>query len=163
MKSSNAIFGAGLIIIGLVFLLENFGFIEFAFESVWPFFLIIGGVAFWAGYFTDRKNIGLIMPGTILTIYGGLFLYCSLYGWYHMETAWPLFMIGPGIGFFLMYLLGTREAGLLIPAGILTGIGILFAFRHAGYVRYWPALLIILGIIIVIRHRMEKKEKQYEG
>jgi len=157
MKTSDIIIGIGFIILGLIFLFENFGYIEFDFEEIWPLFVILGGCAFWVGYVKDRKNYGLIMPGTILFIYGLMFWYCSFEGWYYMGILWPGFLIGPGLGFFLMYLLGEKEKGLLIPATILTGIGILFLFRYSSVLRFWPVLLIILGIILIFKHKKESK------
>jgi hypothetical protein len=157
MRTSDFIIGIGLVILGLLFLFENFGYIEFDFGEIWPVFVVLGGVGFWLGFFKDRTNIGLLMPGTILVTYGLLFWYCSAQGWYHMQALWPFFLIGPGIGFFLMYLFGEREKGLLIPAGILTGLGILFMFRYWMYLRYWPVILIILGIVLIAKHMRAEK------
>jgi len=161
MKFSNIIIGIGLIILGLIFLSENFGYVEFDFGQIWPVFVILGGVGFWLGFLQDRKNYGLIMPATILTVYGLLFLYCSYDGWYNMQYLWPWFMIGPGIGFFFMYSFGEKDRGLLVPAGILSGIGLLFLFRHTGLLRYWPVILIIVGLVLILKHyRGENKKNE---
>jgi len=157
MKTSDIIIGIGLIILGLVFLFENFGYIEFDFEDVWPVFVLLGGVAFWTGFIKDRKNYGLVMPGTILIIYSLMFWYCTVEGWHYMSTIWPGFLIGPGLGFFLMYFLGEKEKGLLVPATILTAVGILFLFRYSGILRYWPALLIVIGIILILKSQFKSK------
>jgi hypothetical protein len=119
----------------------------------------LAGVGFWVGYFQDRKNYGLLMPGSILIVYGLLFLYCSIEGWYLMSYWWPVFILGPGIGFFMMYILGEREKGMLVPASILSGIAILFMVSHSGLWRYWPVALIIIGVIMIIRNRKGRSEK----
>ena len=103
MKMSDMVIGVGLVILGILFLSENFGYIAFDFQHVWPVFVLLAGVGFWVGYFQDRKNYGLLMPGSILIVYGFLFLYCSIEGWYLMSYWWPVFILGPGIGFFMMY------------------------------------------------------------
>ena len=66
MKTSDMVIGVGLIILGILFLFENFGYIAFDFADVWPVFVILAGVGFWIGYIQDKKNYGLVMPGTIL-------------------------------------------------------------------------------------------------
>jgi hypothetical protein len=158
MRTSDFIIGLGLVILGLLFLLENFGYIEFNFGDIWPVFVVLGGVGFWLGFLKDRKNFGLVMPGTILIAYGLLFWYCSVQGWYYMQDLWPVFLLGPGIGFFLMYFLGERERGLLVPGSILSGLGILFLFRYSMYLRYWPVLLIIFGAVLIFRHLIQEKK-----
>ncbi|TFH00910.1 MAG: hypothetical protein E4H13_06240 [Calditrichales bacterium] len=163
MKTSDMVVGVGLIILGILFMSENFGYLSFDFENVWPVFVLLGGIGFWIGFFQDRKNVGLLMPANILIIYGGMFLYCSLTGWEVMGTLWPLFLIGPGIGFFMMYLMGEREKGLLIPAGILAGIGLLFFLSHGGVMRYWPVILIGIGIYLVIKHYLKKQSSPPDG
>lgn len=160
MKSSNFIFGLGLILFGILLLFQNFGYIRINFSDIWPFFVILAGLGFWLGYLGNRENYGLIMPGTILIVYGLMFLYCAVEGWYTMQYVWPFFLIGPGIGFFLMYLLGKHDRDLLIPGTILTLLGLFFFMGRTGYFRYWPVLLIILGIIILIRHQISKTKKE---
>jgi hypothetical protein len=100
------------------------------------------------------------MPGTILIIYGLMFWYCAFLGWYQMSMIWPGFLIGPGIGFFLMYLIGEREKGLLVPASVLTGIGVLFLFRYSGVLRYWPVILIIIGLVLIFKRQIKPKDSE---
>jgi hypothetical protein len=159
MKTSDMIIGIGLVILGALFLSENIGYIEFDFQDIWPVFVLLAGIGFGIGYFQDKKNYGLLMPASILTIYGLLFFYCSIEGWYIMSTLWPVFILGPGIGFFMMYLLGGREKGLLVPASILTVLGILFIIGHSDFWRYWPLVLIIIGIILIVRYYSSTKVK----
>jgi hypothetical protein len=158
MKTSDMVIGVGLIILGILFLFENFGYIAFDFADVWPVFVIMAGAGFWIGFIQDKKNYGLVMPGTILIIYGLMFFYCSVEGWYYMTYLWPVFIIGPGIGFFMMYLLGQREKGMLVPASILTGLGLLFMLSKTGIMRYWPVILIIVGIVLIVRYQMKPKQ-----
>ena len=159
MKSSNFVLGIGLVLIGILFLFQNFGYVEINFREIWPFFVILGGLGFWLGFFGNRENSGLIMPGTILTTYGIMFLYCSYEGWFMMQIVWPFFLIGPGLGFFFMYLFGKHERDLLIPGSILTLLGFFFFLGKTGYFRFWPFLLIILGIVLLVKHQMAKSKE----
>ena len=79
MKTSDMIVGIGLVILGVLFLSENFGYIEFNFQNVWPAFVLLAGIGFIIGYLQDRKNYGLLMPASILTIYGLLFLLFKIF------------------------------------------------------------------------------------
>ncbi len=160
MKSSNFILGLGLILIGILLLFQNFGYIEINFREIWPFFVVLSGLGFWIGFWGNRENHGLIMPGTILTVYGFMFLYCATEDWSMMQVIWPFFLIGPGLGFFFMYLLGNRDRDLLIPGSILTLLGLFFFMGRTGYFRFWPVLLIILGIVLLIRHQITSKKEQ---
>lgn len=152
MKVSDFIIGLGLIILGAIFLFENFGYIEFDFQVMWPLLLILGGLSFWIGYFRSRQDYGLLMPGTILIVYGLMFWFCAIEGWWNLEYLWPGFMLAPGLGFVFMYLFGRKEKGLLIPAGILIGMSAIFAFRYTTVLRFWPVVLIGIGIYLIYKH-----------
>ncbi|MBN2424177.1 MAG: hypothetical protein JXR46_01510 [Calditrichaceae bacterium] len=160
MNNQKKALGLILIFLGIVFLLENLSIIEFDFLRVWPLFVILSGLGFWLGYLVNRQLITFIMPGTLLLIYGFLFFYCGIFGWDMMSYLWPVFLLGPGVGFFLIYLLGDKNKILLWPAGLLTVISFLFIFRYLEYLRYWPSLLIIGGIILIF---MKDRKVNTEG
>ena len=152
----NVVLGSIFVLIGLIFLSVNI--LDFNWVQLWPLFMLAGGVGFLVGYFANRRNYGLLMPATIMLIYGGLFLYCSMVDWNMMEYMWPTFILGPGLGLLMMYVGGRRESGLLIPASILIGLSSIFfvvfgPFQE--YARYWPVLLILAGLAMLLRRREE--------
>lgn len=79
----------------------------------------------------------LIMVGTLLFI--SKMFHIQLFS---MGRLWPVFVLIPGLCFELAYFSTRRSAGLLVPGGILTTIGLLFFFESitnwhfAGYT--WP-------------------------
>lgn len=154
-NKTSVVWGAFLILVGVVLLIGNF--CDLHMEELWPIFLIAGGIAFFVGYILNRNHYGLLMPGSILTVIGLLFQYCSLKGWYHMENLWPVFILAPAVGFIAMYYGGIREKGLLIPAGILSAIGLLFLFFSMDLGELWPVLLIVGGIILIGWDLVSKK------
>ena len=98
------------------------------------------------------------MPGTILIVYGLVFWYCSADDWYYMQYLWPFFLIGPGMGFYLMYFLAEKEKGLLIPASILVGMGLLFILKFSHILKYWSVILIGTGLYLIYKHiKSERK------
>ena len=152
--NKSVITGVVLIVIGVVFLLPNFTVLEL--RELWPVLMLAPGVLFFFGYAADRKSYGLLMPGAVLTTYGLLFLYCTTAGWHMLRDLWPFYLIGPGIGFFLMYYLGRKETGLLIPGSILTLLGAIFLLRSTEYVDLWPLVIIVAGLILIFKSRKIK-------
>lgn len=140
--------GILLIVLGIIFFLPNFTSIRM--QELWPFFILGLGVYFFILFFTDRNNFGVLMPASVLTVIGLLFFYCAMTGWEAMAALWPFFIIGPGIGFFLMYALGRKERGLLYPAFIVTGVGCIFLMGTAGFADFWPVILIIVGALMLL-------------
>ena len=143
--------GIALIVLGIVFLLPNFT--DLRARDLWPAFVLGPGIFFYVSYFADRSNYGLLMPATILTVIGVMFFYCIFEGWYMMRYIWPLFIVGPGLGFLLMHQFGKKEKGLLIPGGILTGVGVLFLIGSGASEYLLPVILIGVGILLLFQTR----------
>lgn len=162
-RGNNLIWGVFLIVMGIVFIVGNLS--RVGMEALWPVFPLAVGLAFWVGYFNDRKNFGLLMPGSILVVVSLLFFYCNFLGWWRMETLWPVFILAPAVGFLAIYFGGTKDQGLLVPAGILSLVGIIFLFVSYGFGDYWPVFLIIAGIILIVVQglpRGKREEKSSE-
>ncbi|HFE64031.1 MAG TPA: hypothetical protein ENK14_06385 [Caldithrix sp.] len=161
-ESRSLIWGILLIIVGLLFLGNNLDWFYLDWETMWPLLMIIGGVLFWIGWLANRKETGLLMPGTILLAYGLLFEYCVLFGWYWMDEYWPVFLLGPGLGFLFMYFLGNREKGLLIPAGVLIVLSLLFWSGRDLSRFLWPLLLVGIGVYLLLGVRRAKERNKVE-
>jgi LiaI-LiaF-like transmembrane region len=155
MKTKDFIIGLVLVCLGFLFLADNLDLIHLDFTNLWPILIVLIGLAFGIGYLYNRKNYGLLMPATIFTLYGLLFWYCVLTDWDTMHILWPMFLIGPGLGFYFMYLLGGKEKGLLVPAGILVGLGLIFLLRFGIILKYWSLILIVIGIYLIYKHFKE--------
>lgn len=154
----NLIWGILLILIGILFLVGNTS--RMGMELLWPVFPLAVGIAFWIGYFNDRKNYGLLMPGSILIVVSVLFMYCNLTHWWRMEYLWPIFILAPATGFVAMYFGGSRDSGLLIPAGILGAVGFIFLFLSSGLGDYWPVFLIVAGLLLILLQGLPKKKAE---
>ena len=150
--------GLFLIFLGIVFLIGNIS--DVSMEILWPVFPFAVGLAFIIGYFYNRKSVGLLMPGSILTLISLLFFYCNFFGWWHMEDLWPVFILAPATGFVSMYLGGSRDSGLLVPAGILGALAFIFLFISTGIGDYWSVFLIIAGLILIGRHFIRSEKVQ---
>ncbi len=135
--------------------------IHLGWGTLWPFLILIVGLAFWlaiAVWWDKREQIvGLAMPGTIITTNGLILLYQNLTGdWASWAYLWPLEPVAVGIGLLSLYLLGNRPRGLLVAAGIVGGVGLLFfvifASAFGGLVGLLgPVVLILIGLLIAVR------------
>ena len=146
--------GLFLIILGVIFLLGNVGAFKISPDMFWAIIVILIGAIFWIWFLLDRTRANLIMPGTVLLTIGIVFYYCAATGWDALRRLWPFFILAPAFGFYLMYLFGKRERGILIPAGILTVIGVVQILQSFDWgMRYiWPSALIIVGVLLLSRN-----------
>ncbi len=155
-RNSNIVIGVIFIALGALFLLSNLGYLYFSWNYVWPLALLIPGIYMHFAFFTGiDKNPGILVPGGILTTYGALFYANVFFGWHIMSELWPLFLIGIAVGLFELYLFGNHDKGLLIPVGILGGIGLSALLRS--FIRFdlkgflVPVILIAIGIAIITK------------
>ncbi len=151
--SRNVKVGVTLIVLGVLFLLYNLDIIRI--RNWWPILLILAGLAFFLVWFGDRKQTGLLLPGSILVILGCQFLF--------LNASWPIYVLAPAVGFWLMYLLGERDVGLLVPAFILTIIALVFWFQGSILEDLWPVLFIVLGVILLLWPKPDKTTEVSPG
>jgi hypothetical protein len=100
----SALAGISLVLIGVVFLAQQFfgdslNFISWSF--LWPLFVVVPGLAFFAAMLQGGKRSGAFaIPGSIITITGVLLFYQNATGhWQSWAYAWALIApTGVGIG-----------------------------------------------------------------
>jgi hypothetical protein len=128
----------------------------------WPWIIIgIGLVLFVLGAAVGEP--GMAVPATIVTGLGGILAYQWYTGdWQSWSYIWTLIPGFVGLGIVLMSLLGgeasVKDGGTLIFISfIMTAVfGSFFgAIGMAG--RYWPVLLILLGVVLMVRSFINKK------
>jgi uncharacterized membrane protein len=160
-RNSNGKFGLGaiLVTVGLLMILSNLGVIPSICRLIgtfWPLVLIFISLLFHVGYYSNPKNVGLLVPGGILLTVG-IVCQCSML-WGLWRFMWPGFILAPAVGLFELYIFGKRDKGLLIPIGILSGMSLIFftmTFNTLGrFAKYLiPVLLIVIGLIILNKNR----------
>ncbi|HPR64659.1 MAG TPA: DUF5668 domain-containing protein [Thermoanaerobaculia bacterium] len=147
----NITFGYILIVLGSLVLLNRWLDLS---ESL---FLGLLALCFFGLYLLNHQYGWLVPSGILGGLSAGIFLS-------HGTGHSSLVIIGLGLGFLAIYpiarLRGPTSRWPLIPGGILLGIGLMVLARSAEWLdpdilsslgRLWPALLIILGIILIIR------------
>jgi len=166
MKRKNSIaLGIILILFGALLLVREI-FPQLFPNWEWPFFIIgIGGFFLLWAIFSGTG--GLAVPGSILAGIGGIFYYQSLTGdWESWSFIWALIPAFVGVGIIIGGIIDRnyKEAfsgglTLLLISGIL-----FFAFGSAfglqpDITKYWPVLLIVLGLIALARALFSGKRR----
>ncbi len=153
--------GLVLIIVGTVFLFNELNIFHFRWRDLYPILMLGGSALFFASMLT-KKEKGAIFPASVLLILGLFFLMRNFdifsfdYYFYHVEDFWPIFLIAFGSGFVALFFVRSEDWGVLIPGGVLLFLGIVFFLRNAGFIYwqdfadYWPVVLIIIGLSIVV-------------
>jgi hypothetical protein len=164
LSTGRIVTGILLVLLGGIWLVGQF-IGQWAVADFWPFFLILGGLIFYAFFFMRTEQPagfeGMLFPGTYLTIIGLLFLLMNLIGWHNMRYAWPTFVLGVPLSLGAMYRFGRigpeRKRAELLPAiKILTIIAAVLYLVAIGGIYLWPVALIIIGLAIIISGVLKK-------
>jgi len=166
-NSGNRSAGWILIAIGLLFLLHYL----FGWNFYWAMVLIlVGGVLFVSAIFS--KSHRGVFPGTLLLLLGLLFLLRQTEVLDDSRgDLWPLIIVILGVSFVMVSLLRPREWGHLVPGGISLIIGLLLFLRSYLYLsrytlerifHWWPLILVILGVWLLLGRRRTHEEGQSE-
>lgn len=77
----------------------------------------------------------------------------------------PGFLMAFGLSFLMLFVFDPQDFHLLVPAGIFIGLGIVFMMTEIGYLypsdvkdaisMYWPAVLILFGILMLFRRKVQ--------
>ena len=165
-SSRSGVLIPGLVLIGLGawFLIRALGVDLPGMAALWPIFPTIVGLSMFVGWLVSsnkRGSYGMMIPAVINFLIG-VFFFAFTFGffkWRDMAVLWPVFPLIVGVAFFVAWLFsGLRDWGMLVPAGITAGVGVVgLGFTLFGQVeavtsllKYWPVLLIGLGILVLI-------------
>lgn len=160
--------GAILILLGVLGLLDgllNLNLLTMG--NFWPAIILGIGFIFEYGYFSDKKNPGLLVPGGIMTVLGLLFFFETFTDWNFSEYTWPIYILAVAFGLFQLYIASGKPVGLLIPISILSGISFIFIlimiynrfFWQYGIQLFWGVLLIAAGILVIVRSSFKWNRK----
>jgi hypothetical protein len=125
----------------------------------WPLIIIGIGGLFFIGALLGTAELAI--PGSIITGLGLLFYYQNLSGnWASWAYAWALIPGFVGIGMLITSALdktkqemrGDSRRLLLISTVLFVVFALFFNFP-AGLGRFWPVLLIVGGLVLLLRNR----------
>jgi hypothetical protein len=156
-------FGVALVVIGAAILLQKLHVIEVDFWTVfWPLMMLMGLVGVARGFSGEKR--GKIFWGTVGFLFSLFFLLRSLdFVEIRPHMFLPAAFLVFGIAFLMLFVNTFRDWYLLIPAVILGGTGVMFLLAEYGFLYYWdvwqtfrvywPAVLILFGLAIILKRR----------
>lgn len=163
---SGIVGGIILILLGLLFLASEIFPDVFTFWE-WPFIIILVGLVFLLWAVLGGVG-GLAIPGCILSGIGGILYYQNTYdAWGTWSFIWSLIPGFVGLGIMLSGLIDKDFKGqffsgftlLVISAVLFFAFGSFFGLAHE-VAKFWPVLLVLLGLISLIRGIVRNKKKE---
>lgn len=160
------IVGLALIALGLIFLFGQVFSISLG-QYLWPFFIILPGLAFFAGMALGGKAAApLAIPGSIITMTGLVLFFQNAFDlWASWAYAWALiFPTSVGLGLSILgqrisdpnlRQVGVRMAQVGVILFLVFGAFFEFIFYLSGARQgaaarlVWPVLLILLGLYLL--------------
>ncbi len=158
MKRDNLVWGIILILLGGAFLINQL-YPGLLFSGTgWPWIMLIIGGIFVIGALIGRMG-GLMIPGIILLTLGGIFTYQVNTGnWESWAYVWALLPAAAGLGMILgglfdIELRHLRRVGITMVLGGLILFAIFAGFfgLNPSILRFWPVLLILLGLFVLFQ------------
>ena len=127
---SRILWGALLIIGGVLFLLQNLNIFEFG-DLFWAALFFLAGLFFVSLYRQNRANWWALIPG--FTLFGvGAQIAADRLIPQIADYLGGLFVLGfAGLGFLVIYLLDRENWWAIIPGGVLLNLGVVSAIGEA--------------------------------
>lgn len=107
--------GGGLVILGLLFLLQNFGFLGSLESLVWVVLFGLGGLAFLYVFASNREQWWAVIPGFTLLGLSAVIGFGDQMG----AFAGALFLGAIGLSFWVIYFVRRDFWWAVIPGGVL--------------------------------------------
>lgn len=170
MRRSTVFLAFVLIAVGCYFLLVQLQLDIPTLDQIWPAFPLAWGFTSLITYFrSGRKGDARIFWGTALVL-SSLFLFLISFGdqdYSVLEIWWPVFVAIAGISFLALWLAqGLQDWGnlfLAIVGLIFGGVAMAVNLQLLGpntaqeLSRLWPALLILVGALLLLRESQREK------
>jgi len=91
-----------LIFLGLIFLADDLMWLPWGLNRDWPLFLIAVGASFVFSYLLQMDRKGLLIPGGILLVLGGIFMAAEYHYWSWHDVGdilewWPILFLVFGL------------------------------------------------------------------
>jgi len=168
-RRSDLVIGIILLLIGGLFMAAEFNLVPKLDEIIniqyqWPMIIIgVGVLLFVLGLLT--RNPGMSVPACIVGGIGGILYYTNTTGqWGAWAFLWTLIPGFVGVGILLSTLLGGEERTgyreglrLLLISAIMFAVFFLLLSGQGNITRYWPILVILAGIWVIIQTIFRKK------
>ena len=157
--------GVLLTIVGLWMLADRLGYLVFDWYHAYPVIILLLGLIFAVRLVAVRDRTA-VFPAVTLTLIGVFFVLRNydLMMYTYPDEYWALLVAIVGVGFVAEFFASPGSWGMLILGLVLLFFGAVIFGDRIGYwdgdemLRYWPALLVLFGLILVFRDLLKGKE-----
>lgn len=115
--------GVGLIVLGLIALLQTLGLLKIG-DWMWALLFFAGGGAFLSVVLANKQNWWGLIPGCTLLGIGGEILLGSLRSPVADMLSGVMVLGGIGLAFWLIFLLHPENWWAIIPGGVMTTLAL---------------------------------------
>ncbi|HZD56451.1 MAG TPA: hypothetical protein VE136_07005 [Anaerolineales bacterium] len=116
--TSRILWGLLLIVGGVIFLLENLGYITTG-TLLWAVLFALGGIAFLSAFVSNRENWWALIPGMVLLAIGVLIFLDYAIPQGTGDWGGVIVLGGIGLSFLLVYFSNRANWWAIIPAGVM--------------------------------------------
>jgi hypothetical protein len=170
MRRGAVILALVLILLGVYLLLAELNVGLLGWDVIWPVIPFAGGLAFLGSFvFGPQRDPGQVFVGTAATLVGLVFFFVTLgpLSYRDLSTWWPVFVLVGSAAFLAQWVAtGFRDWGALflaLVALVVGGAGLAVTLQLLGpqtvelLPRLWPALLILLGLMVFLRALISRR------
>lgn len=157
-------FGVALILFGLLLLVNKLDLLDVSFHEIfWPIIMLLGLVGVARGF--GRGKRAKIFFSTAVFLYALFFLLHSIDRFEvegHLVVASSFLIFG--IACLMVWCNDLRDWFYLVPATLLSGVGVALLASELGYLShwqvidavevYWPLALILFGLGMILRRKL---------
>jgi hypothetical protein len=123
-SKSRLFLGLGLLILGIVFLLQNIGVLRDAAAVIWPVLFGLGGLVFLGVFLSNREHWWAIIPGSALLGIALLMALTALFPARGPIFGGAIFMGTLAAGFLAIFAFHPDNWWAVIPGGVLLTIAV---------------------------------------
>ena len=146
-ESRNRLLGIFLVIIGGVLIMDYYHIIRFDIWDFWPLILVYIGAKAERDYFRGHASGRNLLTGATMLTYGLFFLLGNFTTWGIQGKLWPIYILGPAIGFLQMASYGHSPRRNYRTGMMLLAISSVFLIESFIDIKY--DLIMFVGLIAV--------------
>lgn len=118
------IIGGGVILLGVLLLLQNLGIFGALAAAVWAILFAVAGAIFISVFLRNARHWWALIPGFTLLSLGAVVAIDTLLPWLDDRLSGTVLLGGIGLAFWAIYLVRRAFWWAIIPAGVLSTLAV---------------------------------------
>ncbi len=167
-RRHNVLWGVLLILAGIWLGLAALGVTWARMEDLWPALVIGLGLVSLISGLRGKRDEGAVWFGLAATLVGAFFLYITLgpAEYADLQQLWPVFVLIGAAAWLVAWFVDMRNISNIVMAliaGVVGVLGLAYTYGRLDQnvaemlLRYWPIILILVGIGLVIQFLVRKE------